>query len=245
MICISFLQASMLILERDCEGMARPEGADLCRFTSPLPKHCQWWPREILQKAAHVCAICDDGGDLTMCDGPCVRHFHLNRTSKGAAENRCPGVGLAVDHDGDWECPDCALKLAQCAMCGVRGRREGVPLQLRKCTDLFCVRFYCFQCLPEEAGTCPLHICKTCGLADGPSWDDWVACPRCPTGWHVQCLKDSQVSGYESERHIYYHASDGVRRAFFYCHRHRIEADLETPKRDHISWFFDGPSQSP
>jgi hypothetical protein len=53
---------------------------------------------EVHQMMAHVCAICDDGGDLVICDGICLRQFHRNHESLGAEENKCPTVHLQTDH---------------------------------------------------------------------------------------------------------------------------------------------------
>src|SRR5450759_4557825 len=56
---------------------------------------------ECCQKTPHVCAICEEGGDLLFCDGPCMRHFHRSYVSVGAQEFACPGVvyRLLLDRD--------------------------------------------------------------------------------------------------------------------------------------------------
>jgi ribosomal protein L37AE/L43A len=74
-----------------------------------------WTDAKINQKAAHVCHICDDGEELIICQGPCLRQFHRTSESEGAQENNCPGVGLQSDHRGYWKCPDCAQYMSTCA----------------------------------------------------------------------------------------------------------------------------------
>lgn len=108
---------------------------------------------QVNQKAAHVCAICEDGGEIAICDGPCLRQFHLNSDSLGAQENHCPGVDLPSDHEGKWKCPDCVQKQAKCAQCGKLGNFEGsgnAPPHMKKCPDPFCGRFFVVLVCPQS-----------------------------------------------------------------------------------------------
>lgn len=227
-----------------CEGMPRQHDRHEDRSQFREPPFVDMWERnQIHQKAAHVCAICDDGGHLIICDGPCLRHFHCNNNSNGARLSKCPRVGVRDSHVGLWRCADCALNCAQCAMCGKAGSWISMSAnpKLRKCPDELCTRFYCYDCLPPDADACPLHLCKECGLPDGADWDKIVACPRCPSAWHLECLTKAQSNGYATDRPIYHHSSSGVNRAFFYCLRHEIDPNLQTPVRDHMRIYFHPP----
>ena len=56
------------------------------------------------------CALCQDGGQLLCCDGPCLRAFHAE----------C--AGLKVLPEGDtWYCPDCTNKQHVCLHCNKVG----------------------------------------------------------------------------------------------------------------------------
>lgn len=223
-----------------CKRPAKKRGREVSKTGVWGPDFVRFSTSQVYQKAAHCCAICDDGGELAICDGPCMRHFHLNPESHLAAENNCPGVGLPSAHKGPWMCIDCVQKQAKCTQCGKLGSFEGsgdAGPDVRKCPDQFCVRFFCFDCLPAHATACPLHRCKACGEHDEEYWTDIVHCARCPTMWHYDCLKDRQAEGYACDRDIYDHSAHGVDRWIFYCHRHAIDPTLHTPARDHISWL--------
>jgi hypothetical protein len=87
------------------------------------------------------CAICDEGGELLICDN-CEKSYHLH----------C--VELEEVPDGEWFCPDCAVKDDDiCAVC----KKEGFLMVCDGC----------------EAAYHP----KCVGLSDVPE-DDWF-CPEC------------------------------------------------------------------
>jgi hypothetical protein len=202
------------------------------------PSTGQFSIMECGQKAAHVCAICEEGGDLLFCDGPCMRHFHRTNVSKGAANFDCPGLLVPPLTPGDWQCPDCHLRQAMCFSCGLVGSFEGVdggaPL-VRQCPDHLCIRFFCFTCLPAEKDACPLHWCDACHRTESPTISGMVHCLRCPTAWHIPCLKKKQDSGYCRHREIFQHTWNGHRRNMFYCHNHIVDPHLGTPIRNHVT----------
>lgn len=190
------------------------------------------------QKAAHVCAICEEGGELLFCDGPCMRHFHRSHVSIGAASFHYPGLKAPTLARGSWQCPDCNLKQAMCFSCHLVGSFEGVdggaPL-IRQCPDPLCIRFFCFSCLPPEKESCALHWCDACLRPESPTIAGMVHCLRCPTAWHFPCLKKKQDTGYCRHREIFEHTWNGCRRHMFYCHNHTVDPHLGTPLRDHVT----------
>ncbi|CAI5464975.1 unnamed protein product, partial [Closterium sp. Yama58-4] len=79
-----------------------------------------------------VCYICDDGGDLVCCDGPCMRSFHVEPDSeeeKRRDKFHCPTIGLPdseVHEKETWLCPNCEAKQHVCFICHQLGRSEPV-----------------------------------------------------------------------------------------------------------------------
>lgn len=214
-------------------------GKEVARRTVIIPGHFS--TEEKCQKAAHVCAICEEGGDLLFCDGPCKRHFHEHGVSRGAARYFCQGiVGLRL-RDGTWKCPDCSLGQAKCFGCLLIGTYEGVdggPPLLRQCPDPLCIRFYCFTCLPPEQQACLLHKCDICDQPES-AIENMVHCLRCPKAWHYDCLRREQIRGkYCPHRDIYEHTWKGQTRYMFYCHLHILDPHLGTPIRNHLSDAF-------
>lgn len=196
--------------------------------------------RERHQKAPHVCAICEDGGDLWYCDGPCRRHFHSDRDSRGAERFSCTGISMTMLRDGRWKCPDCMIGQAKCWGCPLIGTLKGVdggPPLLRKCPDALCIRFFYFECLPPEAEACSLHTCERCKEPES-NVNSMVHCLRCPTAWHYACLKKEQKDNYCPHRPIYDHTWEGETRYMFYCEKHVLHLHLGTSVRDHLSDVF-------
>lgn len=88
-----------------------------------------------------MCALCNEGGTLLVCDGPCGRAFHL------------PCVALASLPTSDsWICPDCTRKKHMCLICGGVGIDAdagtldawfaGSMDLVQKCGTARCGRFY-------------------------------------------------------------------------------------------------------
>ena len=59
------------------------------------------------------CVLCEDGGDLLMCDGPCLRTFHL----------QCLGMD-SMPKGEKWFCPDCSNKTHLCLVCNEIGNAQ-------------------------------------------------------------------------------------------------------------------------
>ena len=130
--------------------------------------------------------------DLLMCDGPCLRSFHIGCIE--SSDNALPEVNFSSsDHVGKkWYCNDCDSQSYECAVChnygarivpGGKATRDGV----KKCTRDDCGRFFHPKCLQElqekfvsqissnsilendaqtkgfKEGECPAHTCATCG----------------------------------------------------------------------------------
>lgn len=191
---------------------------------------------EINQNSPHVCAICDEGGDLIVCDGPCHRHFHKSVSCPLGQQWRCPTISLPEDHIGEWLCTDCKNEEHSCFRCHVSGKINQV---VRKCPDPLCARFYCGQCLEPSVASCGLHACQTCGQGHNDGANGFlVQCMRCPKAWHKECLQFIQQRGFAQDRTIWDHSAHGQpEKGMFYCPDHAIDPTLGTPARTHISWI--------
>ena len=88
-----------------------------------------------------LCSICDqleavDHSDLILCDGPCLRSWHL-------------GCMDCIDSSGfpdEWMCEDCERGQHKCSYCGDFGRDD---IDLYKCMDKKCGIYYHYNCLTQ------------------------------------------------------------------------------------------------
>ncbi|KYQ89629.1 PHD zinc finger-containing protein [Tieghemostelium lacteum] len=134
-----------------------------------------------------ICAICEKPNNLLMCDGQCLRSFHVECLG-------LKGVQPNFNTDQQWECDDCVNDQNICFSCKQRGI---IGMDLMKCKVHQCGKFYHYKCVSEfklaklintktPRFNCPLHYCGGCGVSgDGKQS---VHCVRCPTAYHVICM---------------------------------------------------------
>ncbi|RLN28671.1 protein ENHANCED DOWNY MILDEW 2-like [Panicum miliaceum] len=183
-----------------------------------------------------LCAICDNGGNVTCCDGGCGRSFHL--TDENSEGSRCRlMLGLTkeraemilADDDKDFICKNCKYKQHQCFACGKLGSSDlSSEAEVFQCEVDDCGRFYHPNCVAKllypdnelEASlfgdqvaarqkfTCPIHECIVCKGEENKNDRNmqFAVCRRCPTAYHRECLP----------------------------RKHEIRKKLGTPKRNHI-----------
>ncbi|XP_027940747.1 protein ENHANCED DOWNY MILDEW 2-like isoform X2 [Vigna unguiculata] len=206
-----------------------------------------------------VCALCDNGGNVTCCDGVCMRSFHA--TVAAGRENCCVSLGFtqkAVDEIDNFYCKNCEYRQHQCFACGKLGSSDKLnSAEVFKCTAANCDRFYHPRCvaklLPmvvkhttEEFErniadgipfTCPLHYCCVCkGLENMMDPElQFAVCRRCPKAYHRKCLP-TEIN---AENNDILRAWEGLlpkNRILIYCLNHEIDPELGTPVRDHIKF---------
>lgn len=164
-----------------------------------------------------VCCICDNGGTVICCDGPCMRSFHLNKGAGGAEDSHCTTLGFSKAEAERMEkffCPNCKFKEHQCYSCGRLGcsdDKAGAAQEVFVCDAAMCGHFYHPQCVAElilkdkesneqaalaesikegNGFTCPMHKCYKCGKGEVKEERDlqFGICRRCPRVWHRKCL---------------------------------------------------------
>ncbi|KAG6494343.1 hypothetical protein ZIOFF_049367 [Zingiber officinale] len=73
-----------------------------------------------------VCAICDNGGNILCCDGPCLRSFHAYKSA--GKDSLCRSLGFATAADVEliqnFLCNNCLYKQHQCFCCGKLGSSD-------------------------------------------------------------------------------------------------------------------------
>ncbi|CAL4903718.1 unnamed protein product [Urochloa decumbens] len=164
------------------------------------------------------CAICDNGGNVTCCDGGCQRSFHL--TDENNERSRCRFIlGLSKEQaemilandDKDFICKNCKYKQHQCFACGeLESSDLSSEPKVFQCEVDDCGRFYHPKCVakliyPEskleaslfevqvavrEKFTCPIHECIVCKGVENKNHRNmqFAVCRRCPTTYHRKCL---------------------------------------------------------
>ncbi|KAH6786328.1 hypothetical protein C2S52_005880 [Perilla frutescens var. hirtella] len=211
-----------------------------------------------------VCAICDNGGNLYICDGKCMRSFHA--TVDDGDDSACESLGLT---DAELEaiknvpfiCENCKYKKHQCFACGKLGSSDESNPEVFCCVNGACGYFYHPRCVsrlfhPEDnaaaeklhkrisAGepfACPIHRCDVCEELEVRSQRDlqFAVCRRCPKAYHRKCLP-SEIT-LEDSVDVPQRAWEDLipKRILIYCLAHTIDPDISTPPRDHI--IFPGP----
>jgi hypothetical protein len=124
------------------------------------------------------CFICEDGGDLLICDG-CEKSYHL----------QC--VDLSEVPQGDWFCPECSVKDDdRCVICKDGGELivcDGCETSYHTaCAGLSEVPegdWFCPQCSEKDDGRC--IICNDGGVL--------ILCDGCEKSYHLQCVGLSEV----------------------------------------------------
>ncbi len=153
-----------------------------------------------------ICAICENGGEIIMCDGPCNRSFHPECLEMDEVP--------AVD---EWLCPDCSAKVYTCLLCGETGSVKGGPNAeedngeefVTKCAVISCGRFYHDSCIQKDdrvrwvkdrkglqSFKCPQHYCRICkkSAAELQKQQPVIKCTRCPNAYHELCISGLAAS---------------------------------------------------
>ncbi|XP_057765554.1 protein ENHANCED DOWNY MILDEW 2-like [Salvia miltiorrhiza] len=216
-----------------------------------------------------VCAICDNGGNLYICDGKCMRSFHA--TVEDGEESKCVSLGLT---DAELEaiknvpfiCDNCKYKKHQCFACGELGSSDELSNpEVFCCVNGACGYFYHPRCVAtllhpgDDAATeelekriadgepfaCPIHKCDVCKELEVRSTDkmQFAVCRRCPKAYHRKCLPRDIRSEEDPDNEIVQRGWEGLipKRLLIYCLAHDVDEEMLTPLRNHI--VFPGPRQ--
>ncbi|CAN4110199.1 unnamed protein product [Withania somnifera] len=218
----------------------------------------------------HVCALCDDGGELPSCEGCCIRSFHPIVDS--GAESSCESLAYR-NHQAihTFLCKNCQYQRHQCFACGLLGSSNKLTgAEVFPCISATCGHFFHPKCVSEllypgdecraldlqkeivagESFTCPAHRCFICKQGeDKKDYDlQFAICRRCPRAYHRRCLPrciSFEPSNYD--KNIQRRAWNDLlpSRILIYCMDHKIIPKIGTPKRDHILFpHIDGKANS-
>ncbi|KAG8087097.1 hypothetical protein GUJ93_ZPchr0010g10774 [Zizania palustris] len=206
-----------------------------------------------------VCAICDNGGELLCCEGPCMRSFHAK--VRDGEDSYCATLGYTkaeVKAIQNFLCKNCEHKQHQCFVCGELEHSDGVNAKVFLCNNATCGHFYHPKCVApllhpnnrNEASvlekkimvgfsfTCPVHWCFCCkGLEDRTQEPlQFAVCRRCPRSYHRKCLPREISFEDIDEQGIIIRAWELSKRILIYCLDHDMDLDIGTPPRDHIKF---------
>lgn len=158
----------------------------------------------------HVCALCDDGGELLCCEGRCIRSFHP--TVESGAESLCESLSL-TNHQAiqTFLCKNCQYQRHQCFACRLLGSSDkSTGAEVFPCISATCGHFFHPKCVSEllypadkcralelqkkivagESFTCPAHKCSICKQGEDKKKYElqFAICRCCPRAYHRRCL---------------------------------------------------------
>ena len=168
-----------------------------------VPDHNDWLCSGCLQFTSPSEIATGNPGTLLMCDGPCLRSWHME----------C--LDMETAPEGDWLCPDCSSQTHPCAVCGDVSKVDTIGGVI-KCSVPHCPYFFHGSCVlsnplgftisrhepeveendePAQATLrfrCNAHSCETCvdceTAPSAKSKRQLLHCKLCPTSWHPQCI---------------------------------------------------------
>ncbi|XP_019155530.1 PREDICTED: protein ENHANCED DOWNY MILDEW 2-like [Ipomoea nil] len=214
----------------------------------------------------HVCALCDNGGELLCCEGRCIRSFHP--TIESGADSLCESLGYTsnrVEAIQTFICKNCQHGLHQCFACGLLGFSDSSSgaAEVFPCVSATCGHFFHPKCISRlvypsdeiqaiklekeiangEQFTCPAHKCFICNQVEDKKVNElqFAVCRRCPKAYHRKCLPRSITFENNFEQNIQQRAWDGLLpgRILIYCMKHKMIPEIGTPRRDHILFPFE------
>ncbi|KAL8215711.1 hypothetical protein R6Q57_022548 [Mikania cordata] len=162
-----------------------------------------------------VCAICDNGGGLTCCEGKCFRSFHASTNSEEAQDSSCESLCLTPKELEElpriqYKCENCQYSIHQCFVCAKLGSSDkSSNTEVFRCSSATCGHFYHPYCVAKllqkndteqqtlkekiaagEPFICPAHKCAVCKQTENEKVEDFqfAICRRCPKSYHRKCL---------------------------------------------------------
>ncbi|KAF8414192.1 hypothetical protein HHK36_002191 [Tetracentron sinense] len=137
-----------------------------------------------------------------------------------------------------------------------------IETQVFPCVSATCGHFYHPECVARllhpgnrdaaeqlqkkiasgESFTCPVHKCLVCKQGENKKVHElqFAICRRCPKAYHRQCLPRKIAFDDLEEENIVQRAWDGLmpNRILIYCLKHKIDEEIGTPVRDHITFPY-------
>ncbi|XP_047340935.1 protein ENHANCED DOWNY MILDEW 2-like [Impatiens glandulifera] len=209
-----------------------------------------------------VCSICDNGGEIIVCEGRCLRSFHAIETA--GLESECETLRYStrqVKAIQNFFCANCENKQHQCFVCGKLGSSDKeAHAEVFPCVSATCGHFYHPHCVAGllhhgnaseaeklekkisagESFTCPIHKCCVCKLGENKTDVDlqFAICRRCPKSYHRKCLPRDIAFEDDNDTGLVQRAWDDLipNRVLIYCLEHEIDEVLRTPIRNHLKF---------
>ncbi|KAF5478990.1 hypothetical protein F2P56_005506 [Juglans regia] len=176
----------------------------------------------------HVCAFCDNGGNILSCEGRCIRSFHA--TKEAGVESKCVSLGFASKKEVD-------VFMCVSATCGYFYHPHCVAKLLHQENKVAAEELE-KKIAAGGSFTCPIHKCCVCKRGENKKDHElqFAVCRRCPKSYHRKCLP-RKISFGEGKGIITRAWEDLLpNRILIYCLKHEIDKELRTPVRDHIKF---------